>query len=421
MFLTQDLPPEVRPVMSDLKTVLEEIARLNQSKIKVTYLDPNKDQGAATEARNYGIQALQFSSVKSDKFEVQTGYFGLALVYGEKSEVLPVASDVGNLEYFLMSAIKRLSSDKIPAVALADENSSETQILRGVLGKSYKFSSAAIGGNSPLPAEADTLIIVDPKSKFDEKSLNKLKEWLKSGKGVIALVDKVGVDQNLRSTGISQSNIESVWIDYGIEIENKLVVDEESAIANFQSQNGSFITRYSYWPQIRPENINPNIPALSGIDSLMLAWASPIKLSDDKVQTMFSSSQKSEVDDSFSDLSPEKQFNAGANGEKRVLGVIRTEGVKLAVIGDSDFIKDQFVVSSRQNMNLLLNLVDYFSQETDLLSIRSKSLKSSPLRAIPEGLKMTVKGVNIAAPLVILVVSWLVAKMLRERSKKDFG
>src|SRR4030043_1166083 len=144
VFLTQDLPPAVRPVMSDLKTVLEEIARLNQSKIKVTYLDPNKDQGAATEARNYGIQALQFSSVKSDKFEVQTGYFGLALVYGEKSEVLPVASDVGNLEYFLMSAIKRLSSDKIPAVALADENSSETQILRGVLGKSYKFSSAAI-------------------------------------------------------------------------------------------------------------------------------------------------------------------------------------------------------------------------------------------------------------------------------------
>ncbi|MGI5841477.1 MAG: GldG family protein, partial [Patescibacteria group bacterium] len=140
VFLTEDLPPEAKPTAENLKTILEEFSRLNRSNLRIAYLDPNQNEEAAEEASKLGIQPLQFSSLKSDKFEIQKGYFGLAMIYGDKKQVLPVAGDVGNLEYFLVSGFRKLTEEKVTVVAMAEsteEEGSEVNYLRQFLMRDY--------------------------------------------------------------------------------------------------------------------------------------------------------------------------------------------------------------------------------------------------------------------------------------------
>lgn len=404
VFLTQDLPPEVRPVAEDLKTILEEIGNLNRGKIKINYTDPNKDEAGAREARSLGIQPLQFSTIKADKFEVQSGYLGLVISYGNKQEVLPMAGDVGNLEYFLMAGIKKLLSQKIPKIAVIDSQEAETQILNQVLRKSYQIVNEA---------EAETIILVQPVDKLD-----KLKEW--SNKGVIVLFGKNEVNSNLGSSKVENKELEGWLKEKGVEIEDKIVADQNSAMANFRSSGGMFLTRYPYWVMVRPENFNQQIPAVSGLNSLIIPWASPLNLNGE-ARELFSSSQESVAVEAGGDLQPGKEITFSGELKKRVLGAINTNKIRLAVVGNSDFIKDQFVVNSQQNLALVLNLVDYFSQDTELLEIRGKELRASPLVAVNDKIKTTIKIGNTILPIILLAISFGVFRYWRKNVNKKFG
>jgi hypothetical protein len=420
VYETADLPPEIKPIASDLNVILKEFANLNKSKLKITIADPLTDANAKKEADTYGIQTLQFSSVKSDKFEVQNGYFGMVMLYNGKQEVLPVISDVGNLEYFMISGIKKLTSKQLDSVAVAEDNGTTAgtnlQYLRKYLSQKYEVTEATLDGDSPLPEGATTLLIAGRSTIIDDKGLTKINQWIKSGKGLITFLDRVAIDQSMQAKVMPVTGLEKIYSDNGMNIEDSLVVDDSATVANFSTQNGSFLVRYPYWPQILPENINSGLPMMSGINSLNVAWASPILTTSGKVQTLFTSSQGSSLDTALNDVSPLTKNGAGNGGkQKYALGVINTDGIKMALIGDSDMIKDNFVVNNQQNLIMALNLVDYFSQDSSLMAIRTKILKDSPLKTLSDQSKTVVKWVNIALPLVLLLISYGVSIYWRKR------
>lgn len=402
VYMTADLPPEVKPISQSLKTILDSLQRVNPSKFRVTYYDPLKDEAAMKEANKYGIKALQFSSVKSDKFEVQTGYFGLAMIYGNKQEVMPVAGDVGNLEYFMISGVKRLTSSQLPTIAISDE-SGATQYLHKYLEKEYSVINATLSGESKLPEAASTLIIINPGSKVDSKGVKKIEDWLSSGKGIIMLTDQIVVDQTMQGQVRTETGLESVLERYGMTIEKKLVADESSVIANFRTDGGTFLVRYPYWVQIRPENIDNSWPFMSGINSLIMPWVSPIKLTGN-ARPIFMSSQNSVANENLANLSPTNKNNLEGSKVKSVLGAINTNNVKLILVADSDFINDQYIANSQQNLVTVLNMVDYLSQDQSLLSIRNKSIKDNPITQVNEKTKTIIRVAEVLSPILIAVV-----------------
>ena len=106
--------------------------------------------------------------------------------------------------------------------------------------------------------------------------------------------------------------------------------------------------------------------------------------------------------------------------KKYVLGAINTDGVKLALMGDADMIKDNFVVNNQQNLLMALNMVDYFSQDPTLMAIRAKILKDSPLSVVSDQTKMAVKWVNMALPLVLLLVGYGVSVYMEKRKNNKW-
>lgn len=421
VYMSQDLPAQIKPVAEDLRSMLTSIEKINQSKFKVEYVDPAKDEQALKETEKYNIAPLQFSSVKNDKFEVQNSYFGMVMQYGGKDEVIPIASDVGNLEYMIVSSIKRLTTKELPTVVVyedSDQPSGEAQLLQKYLGYNYKIEAANFDDDKyELPSKGSTLLIIGRKSKFTDKAIDQISNWVAQGKGLMIFDERVAVNNNMQARKLEETGLERLMADKGIVVEPKIVMDSNGAIANFRSSSGTFLTQYLYWPQIRPENINSAIPAMAGITSLTMAWASPVDVSG-KAEVLFSSSDKSAANDSFSDLSPQKQSITG-DMKKFGLGAINISDGKLAVIGDTDFIKDQFVTNNQNNLLMVLNLVDYLSNDSSLLKIRGKILTTNPLREIGDGLKNLIKYGNIAVPVVLLGVIYGVIYGINKRKNQN--
>jgi ABC-type uncharacterized transport system involved in gliding motility auxiliary subunit len=272
-----------------------------------------------------------------------------------------------------------------------------------------------LDGDTPLPDGASTLVIVGRTTKIDDKGIAKIDAWLKGGKGLITFLDRVVINQNMQPKVYPITGLENIYAGLGMNIEDKLVVDDSATVANFSTQNGSFLVRYPYWPQILPENINSSLPLMSGINSLNLAWASPITTNGQMV-TLFTSSQGSRLDAALTDVSPLAK-NVTGNNEKNkyTLGVMRIDGVRAALIGDTDMIKDNFVTNNQQNLIMTLNLVDYMSNDPTMLTIRSKILKDSPLKTLTDQHKTLVKWVNIVLPLGLLLASYGLSVYWRKR------
>lgn len=422
VFLTEDLPPEAKPTAENLKTILEEFGRLNRSNLRIAYLDPNQNEEAAEEASKLGIQPLQFSSLKSDKFEIQKGYFGLAMIYGDKKQVLPVAGDVGNLEYFLVSGLRKLTEEKVTVVAMAEsteEEGSEVNYLRQFLMRDYSLVKADLDSKEELPDNADILIITGRKTEIDKEMIGKIRKWVDDGKGLIVFNDTVETNESMQGKVLGDIGIEALLKENGIELGKKLVMDGSSAIANFQTENGSFLSQYPYWVQVRPENINGEIPAMSGISSVTLPWVSSINVSG-SAKALFTSSQMSKIDESMSNLTPSVKDDFGESESKYTLAAVNTEDRKIAVVADSDFIKDGFLSNNQQNLLLALNLVDYFSQDQSLLSIRSKSITNSPLQTVDDKTKQMVKIGNMITPVVLLVLSGGLVNLRRNKLNRKW-
>lgn len=418
LFISSELPPEVRPIYTNLTTILKSLANINKGKFKLVTVDPMKDESAREEASRYGIQELQFSSIKSDKFEIQKGYFGLAMKYNGKSEVLPVAGDVGNIEYLVISAVKRLVATKLPTVLVAEDAilgyQSQTRYLQQFLQQAYTVKEAVLDGDTVLDESASALIIVGRSTKIDDKGLGKIKKWIDSGKSTLVLLDRYEVDQSMLVSKNPETGLEKLIEGYGFKLGNGLVMSDNGAIANFKTQKGNYVVRYPYWLQLSSNQIDRSNPIFSGINLLLIPWASPVEVSND-VQPFMWTDLTAKVDDEPKNLSPAEVKKTTEEGKKIVLGGLKNDKVKLAVVGDKDFISDQFVVNSQQNLGMMMNLVDYLAGDSGIYQIRNKNVEIATIAGLTDKARNLVKYTNMILPGVILGVIYLVVNARRRR------
>lgn len=419
VYASNNLPGDVRPLLYGLKAVLRSMETVNKSKFKLSIVDPTASDQLKAEVAKYGIKELQFSSIKNDKFEVQKGYFGLVMKYKEKYDVLPVADDVGNLEYLLTTGIKKLTAVSIPTLAMAEDGNtvqSGAQYLRKFLERSYKIVDVALDGDKEFPADASGLIIIGRSKKVDDKGLGKIRKWLDSGKPTVVFIDRVQVSQNMTATKTEETGLEKILEERGMKLGVGLLSSSKGAIASFKTQTGSFLVQYPYWLQISSAQIDKSNPTLSGINSLLIPWSGAIETSGSASPLFWI--EESQMDDSVLDISPGNIKKTTEIGKKYTIGAVRSDNIKLAVVADQDFVTDQFVINSQQNLALALNLIDYMSGDSGMFEIRNKEMVVNPLRPVSENVKNIIKYGNMVMPILMLGTVYFLTQVRRSRRLK---
>jgi ABC-type uncharacterized transport system involved in gliding motility auxiliary subunit len=97
-----------------------------------------------------------------------------------------------------------------------------------------------------------------------------------------------------------------------------------------------------------------------------------------------------------------------------------TTDSKIVLVSDGDF-----AVSGPQrgqqlpqdNVSLMVNSVDWLSDDTGLIDLRTKEVTSRPIKELPDGTRSFLKWLNFLLPIVLIIIYELI-RMQINRNKR---
>ena len=95
------------------------------------------------------------------------------------------------------------------------------------------------------------------------------------------------------------------------------------------------------------------------------------------------------------------------------------DGPLAIVFGDGDFLingpREQARSLQPDNVSLVVNAIDWLSDDTGLIDLRTKGATSRPLQQLEDATKTLLKYVNFLLPILIVIIYGLM-RMQRNRS-----
>ena len=414
-YFSKDLPPQFSVVREQVADLLNEYASYG-SNFRIKYLDP----GDGKEAEAAGIPKLQFNDVRRDKLEVANGYFGIALSYHGKIEVIPMVEDASLLEYQLTTTIKKLTATGLPTVGwLASAGPSQDSYgqSRQALEKIYAYQDVNLADGSL--AKTTALVLADPAKNFSKAELAALDRYLVGGRNVLVLYDDRQVSASL-SDSPNPGNLKSWLAGHGLKISDALVLDSQSGVASFGQGYMSYSLPYAYWPKLTADSFNEDKPIFAKLEGVVLPWATGLSATQasSSFHALASSSPRAWAASGSYSLAPDKIPAQQGQLNQEVLAAEMLVGKgKLIVVGDADFAKDQFVSANPANLAFFQDLADYALQEDGLSAIRAKSIISHPLKELPADRIAWLRYLNVGGGAVLVLLAGVWQFVRRRRTK----
>lgn len=438
-YFSESLPPDVAQVRNDFKDMLIEYGNDSNGKVVYDFVNPNKSQETETQAQQAGIQPVMINVRERDQMKQQRAYLGAVLTYEGRKEIIPLIQPGSAMEYALSSTIKKLSLKNKTKIAFLQGNGepalSDLQQLSEQLSILYDVNTVTLTDTTTIPSDYKTLIIIAPKDTIKPEYLSQLDSYLSSGGRILIALDRVrGNLSNAMGESVS-TGLENWLSQKGIDVENAFVVDANCGSIMVRQQEGMFVmntpVRFPYLPMIT--NFADH-PITKGIEQVMLPFASPIKYNAKSpsvhIVTLATTSDKAGIQ------KPPVYFNAGQQWTKNDFPVstlpvaVAVDGKisgnmysKMVVFGSGDFATNGSGQSAQRlnpdNVNLMANAIDWLSDDTGLIALRTKGISSRPLNAnIQEATKTLVKYLNFLLP-ILLIIGYGIFRYRRRRSLKN--
>ena len=465
-YFTSDLPPEYANNRRYLKDELDEYRAYSGGNFQYEFIDPSKKEDLEQEAQRYGIPPVQVQVLKQDKLQVQNAYMGLVFLYGDKQERLPVIQSTSNLEYEISSSIKKLTSKELKKIGFltgqGEPNLQALSKLEQILSKQYSVTPVDLAGGKAVPPDIAVLMIIAPDKPFKSWEKFLIDQYLMKGGRIGFLLNKVNATLQMQMGRPINLDIDDLLESYGVRINTDLVRDASCAYVNVQQQAGFMIIQnqvpFYYLPQA--SEFDQTSPIVKDLRSVVLYFTSSIDTSVARTRGLTahvlvkSSKRSGRQENSFvisaaMQMTPDMFKESGiplcatvegafpsAFGNKPILvdssagttfdtthKIVAGRLSKIVVMGDGDFVQDQYSGGSRDNYLLASNLVDWLADDIGLASIRARDASSKPLEEISENAKGWVKGINLAFPPLVVVLAgvirwrWRIAMRKRLETK----
>lgn len=483
VYLSRRLPPYMATITDQVKDLLEEYRVYGRGNIALEYIDPADDPALAQKLQFMGIPQLRLNIVEKDQAAVTTVYMGLAVFYGDNKEVIPALTDMATLEYELTSKILRVRNKEIKTIGfLSGHGEPDLQQQLAVIDKElkeqYYTRPVTTAAGEKIPDDIAALVVASPK-KLSERDLFEIDQYLMSGGKVIFLIDGVMVDERSMRGMPLDSGIGKLLEQYGVKVLPEVVLDRLNENASFRSGPFSIFMPYPFWIRVIRQSTPTEHPISNSIESMTLAWASPLQILQDKtkdkqVSILAQSTEYSWVQQGYFDFNPrqdyappeekmqqrmlaaavtgkftsyfadktipapEKKEEDLADGkddktpakskdskepdnnktdEQRTI-IKESPETKIIVVGNSRFIEENFVAQFDGNRTFFLNAIDWFTLGDSLIGIRSRESGESPLHVISDQAKAVVRFANLIFVPLLLIIFGLVQFSLRRRRKR---
>jgi gliding-associated putative ABC transporter substrate-binding component GldG len=418
-YFSGKLPPELEQVKRDFRDMLIEYTNRSKGMVAYEFIDPMKDEKLKSQAAQAGVQQMQVQVNEKDEVKAQVAYMGASIQIGEESESIPAITSASGLEYKLSSAIKKLSIKDKPVVGIVQGNGEATlsQIWEAKQALDVLHTTELVNlGDSALNLQKyQTLAIIGPKDSFPPDQLSKLDAYLHQGGRLFIAIDRSNADLTKEQYSHAVNTGLETWLaQKGIDVNNNVVIDINCQKGFIQPQPGYFMQITI--PYFMILNNFGDHAISSGLEQVFMNFASSIDFAGDsavKYTPLVYSSDKSGTKPSEDYINitqdwnksdfPMSKLTLAAAFEGRIAGSAPT---KMVVVGDGDFpvAQQQQRQVNPDNVSLLVNSIDWLSDDTGLVELRTSGATARPLDEIDDSKRVFLKYLNFLLPLLIVLI-----------------
>jgi gliding-associated putative ABC transporter substrate-binding component GldG len=433
-YFSKDLPAQLIKTKNDFREMLVEYGRLSGQMLVYEFVSPNENDELETEAMQNGIQPVMINVREKDQMKQQRAYMGAVLSLGDRKETIPVVQPGLAMEYTLSTAIKKLSVTDKPVVGLlqgqGEPGLNQLTQVNQELSVLYRIENVRITDSTFIPGYINTLAIVRPTDTIPPVVFRRLDEFLGRGGRLFIAMNRVSGDlQNQYGSGL-YTGLESWLRGKGLVVNENFLIDANCVNATMQQQIGNAIQISSIAiPHIPRLNRFADHPITSGLEEVIFQFASTMDFMGDSAITytplVFSSDQSGiqSAPQYFNYTRrwtqadfPMQKLVVGAALEGNLAGDANS---KMVVFADGDFPVNpggQQQINP-DNVSLMVNSIDWLSDDTGLIALRTKGVSSRPIRQLEDGTRTLLKWLNFLLPIVLVLIYGFIRFQYRKNQR----
>ena len=469
-------PARIAQLRQSVRDMLEEYRAFSKN-LQINFIDPaTGDEAQKQQLRFIGIPEMQINVIEKDKAEIANVYMGIAILYADKKEVIPVVQTTANLEYDLTSAILKVTSKEIKTIGFLtghDELDVFGQAfgsLRQELSKQYDVRKVPIEADKAIDADVATLVVAGPKKELTKREKYEIDQFIMRGGRALFLVDPVLIQYEGLNVSSLTTGLNDLLEHYGVKLNDNLVLDVSMDQLTYSQGFMTVTTGYAYFIKVlkqyqyrtgeTSDGLSKDSIITNQLESLTFPWAGSLELIpnvDAPVEAiaLAKTSRGGWTAQSPYNISPtNRQFQPPASVQQAHTVAISLSGVfksfyagkaippaessepdevvtakpaeeerttktdsettQIVVVGNSQFLQQ----GRRDGQLFFLNTVDWLTLGEELINIRSHGVTNRPLKEVSESEKFFLKFISIAGVPILVVAFGLVRFFLRRRAKR---
>lgn len=422
-YFSEELPQQFSQLRRDFREELIEYSNRSNGKVMFEFVNPNKDEASEQKTMQEGINPVLINVREKDQVKQQKAYMGAVVHFGDKKEVIPFIQSGSAMEYSLSTSIKKMTVENKQKVGILQGHgetspNSLAQVMQS-LAVLYDVEPVNLDEGSVNLSNYKTLVIINPRDSFSPVHLARLDEFLSTGKNICIAMNRVNGDLQTLTGSEVKTGLERWLESKGVKVNPNFIIDQNCGSVMVNQQQGVMTfqsnMRFPYLPLITKFTDHP---VTKGLTSVLLQFASSIDFSppggDVTFTPLATTSEKSGTEN------PPVTFNINRNWQQQEfqrssLTVCALVSGKLAgnmtsrmiIISDGDFPSNGEGQQARQispdNVNLLVNSIDFLSDDTGLIDLRTKEVASRPIDQMDDGKKALLKYLNFLLPIFLII------------------
>ena len=415
-YFSEGLQPQFDQMRNDFKDILAEYSSLSGRQVVYEFVNPNQDAQVEQKAVEAGIQTVMINAREKDQEITKKAFMGAVIQIGEESETIPFIQPGAQMEYALTTAIKKMTVPEKDAIGFITGHGEPglNELMQVTQGLEVLYVPEEVQlSDSVNLSKYKTIAWINPKDTIPDGHLEILNGFLAQGGNLFVSMNKVDAQLN-QGMGFAKFTGLGKWLEEkGIKVEENFVMDANCGSVTVQQRQGMFTVN-------RPVNF-PYLPILSnfsehpitqGLGTMVMQFGSTVSFTGDSTQTftpLVFTSEKAATQPAPVYFNIQKQWTEKdfPLSKLAVAGMVESKNNKIVVVADGDLAINGSGEEMRQvqpdNANFVVNAIDYMSDDTGLIQLRSKQMKMRPLDQIEDNDKRFLKWINFALPIIIIV------------------
>ncbi len=415
-YFSEGLQPQFDQLKNDFKDLLSEYASRSHQQVVYEFINPNEDAAQEQKAVEAGIQTVMIQAREKDQSTTKKAFMGAVIQIGELSETIPFIQSGAQMEYALTTAIKKMTLPEKDAIGFISGHGEPglDQLLQVTQGLAVLYvPEEVLLSDSINLSKYKSLAWINPQDTIPAEHFKYIEDYLKQGGNLFISFNRVDA-QLQQGLGVSKHTGMTDWLSSkGLSIGDDFILDANCGSINVQQRQGMFtVNRPISFPYLPVLSNFAEHPITQGLGTMVMQFGSSLSFNGDSSKTftpLVFTSDKSGTQPTPVYFNIERQWQEKdfTKAKITVAGLLEENTSKMVVITDGDLAINGAGETMRQiqpdNANFVVNAIDYMSDDTGLIQLRSKQVKIRPLDQLDEADKRFLKLFNFALPLLIIV------------------